>query len=365
VIDNNAGEGLREAAKAAVERLAHVSMDIDLMEWSKLSADILAAIGVETYRAGAFLTPPSDAGSAMREGGEGMGGRPSGSALAERISAAVTYVRMPMQVRKLLVEATTVLTANFSLGALSDGRGGRIGDLICVVRRPASFRHGWSAHTAVCRQSIVEGYLRTGYQFDWLATNAARAFATTPSPDASPDSGEAREAYARALFSQRYPREEWEIAKGHGPYSDMPDAVSACYADADAILAAPSPSPAIVKEAGEVERLRQALDRLELTDDDAALRVPYAGDADDHGREIIVGGDVVVSFADSDEGEAVRDAILPLMTPYQRGVEAARRGDPAPAFPTPDSSWSDRLFNRGWEDETAALSASNAAQVVK
>lgn len=36
-------------------------------------------------------------------------------------------------------------------------------------------------------------------------------------------------------------------------------------------------------------------------------------------------------------------------TPYVRGEADGRAGKPAPAFPTPNSSWADRLYNRGWE----------------
>lgn len=35
-------------------------------------------------------------------------------------------------------------------------------------------------------------------------------------------------------------------------------------------------------------------------------------------------------------------------TPYARGFEAGRDGKPGPAFPTPDSSWADRIYARGW-----------------
>lgn len=36
-------------------------------------------------------------------------------------------------------------------------------------------------------------------------------------------------------------------------------------------------------------------------------------------------------------------------TPFEKGEKAGMRGDAAPSFPTPDSSWSDRLYHRGWE----------------
>jgi hypothetical protein len=36
-------------------------------------------------------------------------------------------------------------------------------------------------------------------------------------------------------------------------------------------------------------------------------------------------------------------------SPYARGEADGLAGKPGPAFPTPDSSWADRLYNRGWE----------------
>ncbi|WP_133020338.1 hypothetical protein [Sphingomonas sp. PP-CE-1A-559] len=56
-----------------------------------------------------------------------------------------------------------------------------------------------------------------------------------------------------------------------------------------------------------------ALSGLELTEDGYSLRVSYDGDAADDGRAIVVGGETVVTFTDSDEGEAVREAILKIM----------------------------------------------------
>lgn len=42
-------------------------------------------------------------------------------------------------------------------------------------------------------------------------------------------------------------------------------------------------------------------------------------------------------------------APLPRQTPYERGHADGLLGKPGPAFPTPDSDWSYRLYNRGWE----------------
>jgi hypothetical protein len=36
-------------------------------------------------------------------------------------------------------------------------------------------------------------------------------------------------------------------------------------------------------------------------------------------------------------------------TPCQRGEADGIAGNPGPAFPKPDSPWSDKLYNRGWE----------------
>lgn len=38
------------------------------------------------------------------------------------------------------------------------------------------------------------------------------------------------------------------------------------------------------------------------------------------------------------------------LTPYERGALTAEMGLPGPPFPTPDSSWSERLYARGWSD---------------
>lgn len=43
------------------------------------------------------------------------------------------------------------------------------------------------------------------------------------------------------------------------------------------------------------------------------------------------------------------------LTPYERGALAARERGPVPPFPTPDSSWSERLYARGWSDTVEAL----------
>jgi hypothetical protein len=62
------------------------------------------------------------------------------------------------------------------------------------------------------------------------------------------------------------------------------------------------------------DALWEALSGLELTEDGYSLRTPYDGDVDGDGRHIAVGGEIVVTFSDSDGGEKVRDAILALTT---------------------------------------------------
>ncbi len=34
--------------------------------------------------------------------------------------------------------------------------------------------------------------------------------------------------------------------------------------------------------------------------------------------------------------------------PYRQGLEDGRAGKPSPPFPTPDSTWAERLYARGW-----------------
>lgn len=58
----------------------------------------------------------------------------------------------------------------------------------------------------------------------------------------------------------------------------------------------------------------ETVDGLEWTDDGYSLRTPYDGDADGDGRPIIVGGEIVVTFSDSDEGDKYRERILRALT---------------------------------------------------
>jgi hypothetical protein len=61
-----------------------------------------------------------------------------------------------------------------------------------------------------------------------------------------------------------------------------------------------------------------ALRGLELTEDGYSLRTPFDGDVDSDGRHVVVGGETVITFADSDAGEAAREAILRLLSPQER-----------------------------------------------
>lgn len=40
---------------------------------------------------------------------------------------------------------------------------------------------------------------------------------------------------------------------------------------------------------------------------------------------------------------------LPKKTPFQQGKEDAAKGKTAPSYPTPDSSWADKLYFRGFQ----------------
>ncbi|TCP91858.1 hypothetical protein C8J42_103550 [Sphingomonas sp. PP-CE-1A-559] len=49
------------------------------------------------------------------------------------------------------------------------------------------------------------------------------------------------------------------------------------------------------------------------------------------------------------------------MTPYEQGAASFKRGEAGPPIPKGDATWSERLFNRGWCDERAALNARGGA----
>lgn len=78
--------------------------------------------------------------------------------------------------------------------------------------------------------------------------------------------------------------------------------------------------------------VREAFAGLEWTDDRYSLRTPYDGDADGDGRHVVVGGEVVVTFADSDQGDRVRLLVAEAVDDEpltDRGTAAAIGGERA------------------------------------
>ncbi len=54
------------------------------------------------------------------------------------------------------------------------------------------------------------------------------------------------------------------------------------------------------------------------------------------------------------------------LTPYQRGYQVGLTGGKSPPFSKPDSSWADRLYERGWSAGVdARLKAAPTAQESK
>lgn len=65
---------------------------------------------------------------------------------------------------------------------------------------------------------------------------------------------------------------------------------------------------------------------IELTEDGYSLRTPYDGDVNgDTGQHIVVGGEVLGTFTDSDEGEALREFVLAALTTSPRVDEGRAR----------------------------------------
>jgi hypothetical protein len=62
-------------------------------------------------------------------------------------------------------------------------------------------------------------------------------------------------------------------------------------------------------ETGEAGTARE-IAGLELTEDGLSLRTPYDGDVDGDGRHVVVGGEIIATFEDSDLGERVRDFLI-------------------------------------------------------
>jgi len=60
----------------------------------------------------------------------------------------------------------------------------------------------------------------------------------------------------------------------------------------------------------------EGLNGLEWTEDGLSLRTSYDGDVDgDTGRHIVVGGEIIVTFSDSEEAEKYRNRVLIAMRP--------------------------------------------------
>jgi hypothetical protein len=188
----------------------------------------------------------------------------AGEGLAERIRAAVTYVYMPMQVRRLLSEAATALTPPSDAGSTT--RSG--GEGVPAGMKPWAGGDGppadWNGGPVKLRCGDIEpasllenedwqvGYPENGFQPSQVDVVAYTPVATTPSPDASPDSGIGlRDQIARdaALFAALPAAEQSALRRELATVGCNPG-----------IVFGPSPSPAIVKEAGEVERMREALE---------------------------------------------------------------------------------------------------------
>ena len=68
-----------------------------------------------------------------------------------------------------------------------------------------------------------------------------------------------------------------------------------------------------------------ALSGLEWSEDGYSLRTPHDGDVDGDGRHIVVGGETVITFADSDVGEEYRERILAALTPSPCPGDGMRR----------------------------------------
>ena len=97
----------------------------------------------------------------------------------------------------------------------------------------------------------------------WVAMQLMTA--TTPSPDASPDSGEQVTLFREvdALGGTGMPEEGESWSRGYSEALSDVLSILAKRGFSEQSDARPSPSPAIVKEAGEVERLREVLTEIE------------------------------------------------------------------------------------------------------
>jgi len=176
---HSAGEGLREAA-FVWRKLQQCRSVGDPHGWDHYAKQLTA-----------FLTPPSDAGSTTRSGGEG-------------------------------VLDWAALGHEYAEKALSGG---------------------WPQVTSP-QYALSGAFTEMAREIERL-----RALATTPSPDASPDSGETW------MPVPVEPTDAMMIAWRQAPGLSFHTAYAAMLAASPR----PSPSPAIVKEAGEVDAMRDSL----------------------------------------------------------------------------------------------------------
>src|SRR3546814_4843255 len=68
-----------------------------------------------------------------------------------------------------------------------------------------------------------------------------------------------------------------------------------------------------------------ALAGLEWSEDGYVCRTPPDGDVDGDGRHIVVGGETVITFADSDVGEEYLERIRAALTPSATISDATKR----------------------------------------
>jgi len=209
---HSAGAGLREALGEAVsilERLPYGDWPGGMYSGKTVAANAFIR------RCRKLLTPPSDAGSTTRSGGEGV------EALWKRACEG---------------------REGYCSSDLQDAARWAIGEAFRLAEHAAR-----------------SAALPAGYQwsdgnrekFDFgrdTAADAIAALATTPSPDASPDSGEAEPV------GWQYALDPCPLTGGkRWIFTLFPNEREARMYGQDArpVFARPSPSPAIVKEAGE------------------------------------------------------------------------------------------------------------------
>lgn len=240
---HSAGEGLREALGEAVsilERLPYGDWPGGMYSGKTVAANAFIR------RCRKLLTPPSDAGSTTRSGGEGV------EALIEQ-------------------EAIDLIVDLIGPGASQSGTNCRVVEdhLRQFLRNVSNLATAPSPDSG---EALARAYFERGFiccaawsmtkpgeklsddviEHAWAHRDEGMdeedllpALATTPSPDASPDSGRGlRDQIARdaALFAALPAAEQSALRRELATVGCNPG-----------IVFGPSPSPAIVKEAGEVE----------------------------------------------------------------------------------------------------------------